>query len=151
MNWYVYIVTCADETLYTGISTNVYRRVKAHNSTKRGAKYTRSRRPVKISYVSERFKNKSQAMSKEIRIKKLSRKQKILMMKNNPNLILLQVGDLIFLDEGVFGNNDKPAVIIEILKPKGSFSCYKVLDRGIIKKVSENKIISVLPRKDNET
>ncbi|MCZ6631943.1 MAG: GIY-YIG nuclease family protein, partial [bacterium] len=55
------------------------RRVKEHNSSKRGAKYTRSRRPVKLVY-SRRFRNRSNAQKEEARIKSLSRKEKLLMI-----------------------------------------------------------------------
>lgn len=67
---------CADGTLYTGITTDLKRRVVEHNSTKLGAKYTSSRRPVKIIY-SKKFKNRSLASKDEVRIKKLSREDKL--------------------------------------------------------------------------
>lgn len=73
--WFVYIVKCADGTLYTGITTDVSRRVKEHNSFNLGAKYTRGRRPVKLVYTS-RVKNKSLAAKAECRIKRLTRKEK---------------------------------------------------------------------------
>jgi putative endonuclease len=52
MAWFVYIVRCKDRSLYTGITTDVNRRVKEHNTSKRGARYTRSRRPVKLVWKS---------------------------------------------------------------------------------------------------
>ena len=73
--WYVYIVKCSDATFYTGITKNIKKRVKAHN-TGRGAKYTKSRRPVGLVYIACQ-KNISQAMRREHNIKKMSRKQKI--------------------------------------------------------------------------
>jgi len=77
MKFYTYILKCADDTLYTGYTENLTERIKTHNGeTKRaGAKYTRSRRPVKLVY-SEAFKNKSAAMKREIEIKKLTRSEK---------------------------------------------------------------------------
>jgi putative endonuclease len=74
--YYLYIVKCADKTLYTGITIDLPRRIKEHNSTRRGAKYTRSRRPVKLVY-SKKFRNRSLASKTEYKIKKLSRQKKI--------------------------------------------------------------------------
>ena len=74
--WYMYVVQCADSTLYTGITTNIDRRLKEHNSSKRGAKYTRSRRPVKIVYHAV-FDSRSSASKAEYRFKKLNRKEKL--------------------------------------------------------------------------
>lgn len=79
MKHYVYIVKCSDNTLYTGYSTDVEKRVATHNSGK-GAKYTRCRLPVTLVY-SESYETKSQAMSREYKIKKLSRKQKMELIK----------------------------------------------------------------------
>ena len=75
----LYILKCKDGTLYTGIADDLDRRVKEHNSSKRGAKYTRSRRPVKLVY-SRRFRNRSNAQKEEARIKSLSRKEKLLVI-----------------------------------------------------------------------
>jgi putative endonuclease len=69
--WYVYILRCVDDTLYTGITTNLERRVDEHNSGKAGAKYTRSRRPVEIVYH-ETVNDRSQALKREYQIKRLS-------------------------------------------------------------------------------
>lgn len=74
--WYIYIVECPDKTLYTGITTHIDKRIKAHNSANEGAKYTRGRRPVKIVYLSE-IKNRSDSLKEEARIKKLSKKEKL--------------------------------------------------------------------------
>lgn len=74
--YYLYILKCADETLYTGITTDLERRVGEHNSGNRGAKYTRARRPVKLVY-SKKFRNRSLAAKAEARVKKLSRKEKL--------------------------------------------------------------------------
>ena len=83
IKWFwVYIVKCSDLTLYTGITTNLKRRIAEHNNSPLGAKYTRGRRPVKLAY-SKRFKNKSTASKEEARIKKMSRKEKINLIKNS--------------------------------------------------------------------
>lgn len=74
--YYVYIVQCADNTLYTGITTDLKRRVAEHNSSARGAKYTRSRRPVALLY-SEEFTDRATASAAEYHIKKLPRAEKI--------------------------------------------------------------------------
>lgn len=73
---YLYIVKCADKTLYTGITIDLLRRVREHNSSRRGAKYTRSRRPVRLVY-SKKFRNRSLAAKAEYRIKQLPKKEKI--------------------------------------------------------------------------
>ncbi|MFZ2149574.1 MAG: GIY-YIG nuclease family protein [Minisyncoccia bacterium] len=82
--YYLYILKCADKTLYTGITTDLKRRLVEHNSSKLGAKYTNSRRPVKIVF-SKRFKNRSKASTEEARIKALTRAQKLVLIKNNKN------------------------------------------------------------------
>ncbi len=78
--WFVYVVKCNDNTLYTGISTNVDKRIHAHNATKRGAKYTKSRRPVRLVYVEE-YLTKSDAAKREYLIKQLSRIEKNKLIK----------------------------------------------------------------------
>ncbi len=72
--WYLYILECCDETFYTGISPNPEKRVQDHNTGK-GARYTRSRRPVKIVYQ-EICEDKSAALSRECQVKALPRKLK---------------------------------------------------------------------------
>ncbi len=79
--YYLYILKCADKTLYTGITTDLDRRIVEHNSTKLGAKYTSSRRPVKIVY-SRKFKNRSNASKEEARIKRMKRSEKLELIKN---------------------------------------------------------------------
>ena len=69
MSYYVYILECRDGTLYTGIATDVERRVAEHNTTDKGAKYTRARRPVTLVY-SEAFSDRSSASKREYEIKK---------------------------------------------------------------------------------
>lgn len=77
--YYLYILECADKTLYTGITTDLRRRISEHNNTKLGAKYTASRRPVKLVYL-KKFKNRSVASMEEARIKKMTKAQKILLI-----------------------------------------------------------------------
>lgn len=74
-DWYVYIVQCADESLYTGITKDLDLRIKKHNLGQ-GAKYTRSRAPVKLVYH-EMLVDKSAALKREIEIKKLTRIEKL--------------------------------------------------------------------------
>lgn len=74
--YHLYILKCADKTLYTGITVDLERRIKEHNTSKLGAKYTRARRPVKLVY-SKRFVNRSRAQKAESTIKKLSRAEKL--------------------------------------------------------------------------
>ena len=74
--WFLYVVECSDSTYYTGITTSLDRRILEHNfSTKKGAKYTRSRRPVKLIY-SEECIGRSDASKKEYNFKRKTRKQK---------------------------------------------------------------------------
>lgn len=80
MKHYVYILKCADKNLYTGYALDLKRRVKEHNETDLGAKYTRGRRPVKLVYY-EKFKTRSEAQKREAEIKKLSRKRKLLLFQ----------------------------------------------------------------------
>jgi len=79
--WYVYILQCADKTLYTGITVDLARRLEEHNSSQLGAKYTRARRPVKMVY-SKKFRSRSAASKAEYQIKKLSRENKLKLIKN---------------------------------------------------------------------
>ena len=76
MNYVVYIVRCADGTLYTGITTNLERRVVEHNTSKLGARYTRTRRPVECIYA-EPAATRSHAARRELAIKRLSRRAKL--------------------------------------------------------------------------
>jgi len=75
-DWFVYIVRCADNTLYTGITMDVERRIDEHNNDDRlAAKYTRVRRPVESVYM-ENCASRSDAAKREAQIKKLKREQK---------------------------------------------------------------------------
>ena len=73
--WYIYILECSDNTLYTGITTDINRRLLEHNSGK-GAKYTRNRKPVTLRALFE-AKNRSEASKEEYRIKQLTREEKL--------------------------------------------------------------------------
>jgi putative endonuclease len=76
MSWYIYIVRCADNTLYTGVTTDIERRVREHNGEiQRGASYTKFRRPVTLVRA-ETADNRSTAMKRERAIKKLSKQEK---------------------------------------------------------------------------
>ncbi len=76
--WYVYVVECGDGTYYTGITTDIERRLTEHNSSSLGARYTRSRRPVRLHYH-ETSSSRSDALKRELQIKKLSRRNKRLL------------------------------------------------------------------------
>lgn len=71
---YTYIVRCSDGSLYTGWTNDLEKRIRAHNEGK-GAKYTKSRRPVELVYY-EAFEKKEEAMSREWAIKQMSREEK---------------------------------------------------------------------------
>ncbi len=75
--WYVYILKCADEMLYTGITNNLERRIQEHaHDNKLGSKFVRVRRPIKLVYTEE-VQTKSQALRRELEIKGWSRKKKL--------------------------------------------------------------------------
>ena len=85
---YTYILKCSDETLYTGWTNDLEKRINAHNAGK-GAKYTKNRRPVELAYYEE-FATKEEAMSREYAIKQLTRRKKEeLIKKGHPGI---QVG-----------------------------------------------------------
>lgn len=77
-SWYVYILRCSNNSLYTGITSNLERRFKQHIEGK-GAKYTKAFKPIKIVYYST-FKTKSLAAKEEYRIKKLTKSEKELLI-----------------------------------------------------------------------
>ena len=93
--WNVYIVRCADGTLYTGVAIDVARRVAEHNGVRAngvravretGARYTRARRPVKLVYR-EAAANRSAACKREYRIKQLTRREKLALISAAPRII----------------------------------------------------------------
>jgi len=78
--YHVYIVQCADGTLYVGTTNDVVKRIHAHNTLPTGARYTKSRRPVQLVYT-ETYATKGEALSREIAIKKLKRSEKLLLIQ----------------------------------------------------------------------
>lgn len=113
--WYVYVLQCIDKTLYCGITNNLDRRIKEHNSSKKGAKYTRGRTPVVLVRYFE-VDNKSQALKLEIQIKKLSHKDKLtlplerILMKSKMHLIAQETLEV--LKFKAFLNSNKTLVDI---------------------------------------
>jgi putative endonuclease len=81
MHWFIYIVKCHDETFYTGITTDISRRVREHNA-KRGGSYTKHKTPVELVHQ-EALLNRSLALKREAAIKKLTRKEKIELIKGS--------------------------------------------------------------------
>lgn len=79
---YTYLLECSDGTFYCGWTNDLEKRVKAHNSG-RGAKYTKSRRPVRLVWY-ETFETKEEAMSREAKVKQLSRNQKDELVAHGP-------------------------------------------------------------------
>lgn len=80
MSYYVYILKCKDGTLYVGSTNDLKKRVLSHNTSKQGARYTKSRRPVVLTY-SEDCGTLSAALKREHALKKLSRAQKLDLIK----------------------------------------------------------------------
>ena len=82
-SWFVYIVRCADHSLYTGVTTDIERRLNEHNNSRKlAAAYTRSRRPVTLMYK-ERVSSRSIALKREYEIKQMSSRSKELLIKDN--------------------------------------------------------------------
>lgn len=84
-SWFVYILRCADTSLYTGITTSLERRTREHNEGRAGAKYTKVRRPVELVY-SEVAANRSEASRREAEIKRMSRADKLLLVQRDSGL-----------------------------------------------------------------
>lgn len=76
MKFYVYILECSDKTLYCGYTNDLDKRIRDHNNSKTGAKYTKTRRPVILKYFEE-FEEKNNALKREFQIKKMTRAQKL--------------------------------------------------------------------------
>jgi len=76
ISYFVYILKCSDDTLYTGIAKDVQKRLEEHNSSKNGAKYTKVRRPVEVVYT-EKLEDRSLACKREYAIKQLTRQEKL--------------------------------------------------------------------------
>ena len=84
-DWFVYILRCADDTLYTGVTTDTQRRVYQHNNTKAGAAYTRARRPVVLEFQLA-CSSRSTALKTEYAIKQLQRSQKLELIGGDSDL-----------------------------------------------------------------
>ena len=78
--WFVYLVRCQDTTFYCGIAKDLNRRLEEHNSTDKGAKYTRGRRPVKLVYT-EKAATRTQATQREGQIKRMTRAEKMALIQ----------------------------------------------------------------------
>ncbi|MBQ9109703.1 MAG: GIY-YIG nuclease family protein [Oscillospiraceae bacterium] len=86
MSWWVYLLRCADGSLYTGITTDVERRTAQHNAGT-GAKYTRSRGPV-VPVFREEGPTKGEALRREAAIKRLPRQEKLKLIQTSPQKVL---------------------------------------------------------------
>ncbi len=84
MAWHVYIIECSDSSLYTGITNDLDRRINAHNDG-RGAKYTKSRRPVRLCY-SEPAADRKNASQREYAIKSLRKDEKMRLITPEPSI-----------------------------------------------------------------
>ena len=81
--WFVYMLYCGDGSLYTGVTTDLDRRLQEHNEGPLGAKYTRARRPVTIAWHEE-CESRSSAVIREAEIKKMNREQKLRLVNSLP-------------------------------------------------------------------
>ncbi len=84
--WYVYMLRCGDDSLYTGITDDVQRRLAVHKSGK-GAKYTRGRGPLQL-VRQEQYDTKSEALRRELEIKALSRQEKLMLLEQRIRKLL---------------------------------------------------------------
>ena len=82
MSYFIYILECSDKSLYTGITKDIEKRVEEHNTSPKGAKYTKARRPVKLLYQ-EPSLNRSTASKREYAIKKLTRLKKLQLIQKD--------------------------------------------------------------------
>lgn len=82
MNWQVYIILCTDNTLYTGITSDIRRRVAQHGG-RRGARYFRGRKPLRVVYLEDGH-SRSSASRREAAIKKLDRTGKLQLIEGTP-------------------------------------------------------------------
>lgn len=83
MSYFVYILTCADDTLYSGSTNNLEKRLKEHNGSKNGAHYTKIRRPVTLAYY-ESVRTLGKARKREAELKRLTRTQKLNLIQRKP-------------------------------------------------------------------
>ncbi|KKR21742.1 MAG: Endo/excinuclease amino terminal domain protein [Candidatus Moranbacteria bacterium GW2011_GWA2_39_41] len=91
--YFLYILQCADKSFYTGITTDVARRIEEHNTTELGARYTRGRRPCKVVFIKE-FENRSTASSEEAHVKALSRVKKTELIKKHHRFTKVHLHDM---------------------------------------------------------
>ena len=82
VSYFIYILECSDGSLYTGITKDIVKRLEEHNTSNKGAKYTKARRPVKLLYK-EPSLNRSSASKREYEIKKLTRLKKLQLIQNH--------------------------------------------------------------------
>ena len=105
--WYLYIVLCRDSTLYTGITTDISRRIKEHNSG-RGAKYTKGRGPVQLVHMRQ-CRNRSDASKLESKFKKLRRKKKLKIIQD-----IAMPGEIVQL-AGYSNSRLKYAMVVKVI------------------------------------
>lgn len=79
--WFVYIIRCSDNSLYTGVTTNIERRFKEHQESKKGSKYARAKIPLRVVYQ-ETHINRSEAQIREAKLKKLTKAEKEKLVKS---------------------------------------------------------------------
>lgn len=139
--WKVYIVKCADQTLYTGITNDLKRRISEHNWNKLWAKYTKFRQPVKLVYH-DNFFDRSQASKQEARIKKLTKNQKLELINNfmkNLDLEILEYIQTIpkwkvttykLLADRFGVHPRKIASVMRYNKHPDVYPCYKVISHS---------------------
>lgn len=84
---FVYILKCADGTLYAGSTSNLEKRLHAHNHLKSGAHYTKIRRPVSLAYFEE-FETLAEVRAREAEIKRMDREEKVRLIKKKPSALL---------------------------------------------------------------
>ena len=84
--YYMYILVCADDTLYIGSTNDIEKRLHQHNNLKSGAHYTKIRRPVNLAY-SESFSSHSEALKREIEIKRWTRKDKLELIEGKVSIL----------------------------------------------------------------
>jgi putative endonuclease len=78
--WYVYMIRCSDASLYTGVTTNIERRFKEHQESKKGSKYARAKIPLRVVY-DETHNSRSEAQIREAQIKKMTKVEKEALLK----------------------------------------------------------------------
>lgn len=79
--WYTYMIRCSDNSLYTGVTTNIERRFKEHQESKKGSKYARAKIPLRVVYQ-ETHPNRSEAQIREAQLKKLTKAEKEKLVKS---------------------------------------------------------------------